>query len=1063
MSRNVIYWVILWTSLSLPVFSFASDSALNHILGATSPTISPNGSTLVFSYQGDIWSVPIQGGIARRLTVHEQADINPVFSPDGQWIAFSSNRFGNFDVFIMNSQGGEPRRLTDHSHDDFVTSFAPDGKNILFHSTRDFLRSRLYRISISGGEPEVINKEEASEGKMSPDGKYLLETIGYRLLFRQGYHGSANSNIWIRDLERDELTQLTNYDGLDASPLWSPNGDSIYFISDRETGVPNMWKMNRFGGEPSRVTHFDSGFIMDPALDPDAQSIVLIHDFQIVRCFTSGECQPIPIMTAADFRTNPIETLEFNSKSDEMAISSDEMQIAFTFRGELFAVGVDGGDAMQLTETPFRERLPQWSPDSQRLYFLSDRSGVAGLYQVYSDTTEKRLSKARFRKTEEVLLLEDPIEYYMLSPDGNSIVYFVSQQGLYVSDRNGKSRRQLTPDNSCDKPAFSPDSRWLTYSKFSDGWNADIYIQNVSNGESYNISMLPNTESRPFFSSDGKRLIFSGQDDRDNVDVYAVWLTLVDHQKYDDEPPVDKEPGSDQPARKNPDRSSEMKPGEGDRPISSGDRKKDSKTVPPVLIDFDRIERRLKRITESPSRDTVPALSPDGKTFAINSDAMGKWEVYTFDEKGTSLIRLAEMEVSSLIWSKDGSTIFYRSNDGSIGMLKPGDRSIKPIHFKSRIEIDRQGEYKQMYRESWLTLKYYFYDKKMHDVDWDRVYAKYLPLVEHCRSDPEFQFAINLMLGELRASHLGIHKSNDLKGEKTGYIGVRLGRYEEGKGWRVMDVVPDSPADRCESRILAGEYIRAINRLPVTPDVSLAGLLNNTINIMTDFEVYTDDSHPSIRTVTLKPVDYNEYSTLAYRQWVEINRKRVDRLSNGRVGYLHIHSMGRRSLAQFERDLFCRNWNKDALIIDVRNNPGGNIHNELIRYLHGKSFGYFMRRGGVPVPQPLDIWQKPSVCLINENSFSDAEVFPNGYQTLGIGKVIGMPTFGGVIGTGSIDLLDGSRFRVPLDGWFDLDGRNMEFTGAVPDIEVPRHPTELELGQDSQLDRAVQELLSEVD
>ncbi|MBN2054197.1 PD40 domain-containing protein [bacterium] len=1044
----------------LASLSTAAYAAAEEVLGAMSPMLSPDGRTLVFSYQGDIWTASSEGGTARRLTVHEAEEVSPAFSPDGRWIAFSSNRFGNMDVFVMTADGGEPRRLTYNSSDDEVVCFSPDSGGVLFESYRDWLRFRMWKVPVEGGEPVCINKEEGAEGRLSPDGSRLLFIYNYMGPYRKGYRGPSNGDLWIRDLEKDAIERITDYDGVDRDPLWTPGGDAVLFVSDRDSSVFNIWKKDLATGTLQPVTAFTSGNIFSPEVAFDGSAVVYVHDFEICRTTMAGATTRIPLQTASDYRSNLTRIMDFAGKADEVAWSPDEKQAAFIQHGEVFAVSMDGGEAMRLTVTPARESDLAWHPDGESLYFLSDTSGVTGIYRVVSDQAdEKRLYKARFHKVEEIVREEDPILYARMSPDGKTLVYFVDGRGLFRCDTDGAHRRPCIQYDAFYRivdVGFSPDSKWLTYSRDTSGWNFDVYLLDLAGGREWNVSRNASYCFEPRFSPDGKRLFYTSYDDED-AEIYAVWLTLEEHQKYrDDEEDKDKDKGKAKPDDEDKDKKKRK---DKEKDVEEPEEKKPE--VPEVKIDLEGIHERVERLIHTSGDDRHPSVSPDGKTLLFVSDALDSSKLYAYDVKKKSIREVADLDASQLTWSRDGDKVFYARGDG-FGTLDPKSGQASPVSFNGSLTIDVQAEYLQMYREAWMTLKYNFYDGAMHGVDWDAVYAYYLPLVRHCRSSREFQHAVNMMLGELNASHLGIWNSDGMSGKDTGFLGVRLGGYEKGKGYLVTDVIENTPADRVESMILPGEFLHAINRTELSPVEPMANLLEGTVGKLTDIEIVAMEGKDRKRTVTLKPIRLHEFTEAGYEAWIKENERLVNVWSEGAVGYVHIRSMSQRSLRRFERDVFGRNWDRQALVIDVRYNPGGYIHNELIDLLDGEAFGYSVPRNGQPMYHPIFKWRKPTSLLINERSFSDAEVFPNAYQTLGLGTVVGMPTFGGVIGTGGRRLLDGSWFRVPTTGWYTIDGRNMENTGATPDVMVDRSPTEIEDGRDSQLKKAVELLLEEI-
>lgn len=1046
---SLICWLV---GLSVMVVGLRHSSAeALTIIGAHSPSLSPDSLTVIFTYQGDVWEAPSVGGVARRLTVHDSDDFAPVYSPDGKWIAFSSTRTGRADVYLMSAEGSEPRRLTYHSSDDVVIAFSPDSQYVFFESGRDWLADAIWRVAIMGGEPEQVLKEECSAGRLSPDGTYLAAHIGYFDIYRKGYRGHANSDLWLRSMQSGELTQLTDFPGTDAAPLWAPDGQSLYFLSDREYDALNIWELTLATKAVKPVTTLSSGLLYDAELNRTGDRFVFVHEHKIKTCGLDGVITEIPVQTAADYRSEKIEKLSFNDLADEVAFTAPGEEAVFSYHGELFAVGKKGGEARRLTQTAARESAPRWRLNGSEVFFISDRTGTPGIYSVKStDAPEQRLSKARFFETRPIVTPEKPVTQFVVTPDEKSLVYVVKEDGLSISDLKGTNPRLLLKDDAIDSLTCSPDGRWVAYAKsaYENEW--DVFVLRLATGEEYNLTKMVGEEYNPQFSPDGKRLTFMWTFEN-QTDLYYVWLTKKEHELYRED--LEEDPKASKPAGAKdslPDKA------------AAKDKAEPKPEPPEVVIDVDRIWERCQPLIATQDYDKQGMVSPDGKRVVFTANPLGKWGVYLYEEKTKDFKKLADIEPRSLTWTTKGDSVCYFGTDRRFGTIDPETGVVSPISFSATMEVNTQNEFAQMYRETWNCIKYYFYDQTFHGADWDMAYQLYLPLLEHARSTREFHHVVRLLTSELNASHLGIWKNGGREVEETGCLGVRLGAFKPGLGYLIQDVVPGSPADRVASKLKSGEYLYAINRVVIDPLVPIASQLNQTVGKLTDLEVKSSSPKPVTRTVSLKPISGGDYHALAYQQWVERNRALVDSLSNNRIGYVHISSMSRHALRTFDRETFAQYYEKEALLIDVRYNPGGYIHNELIGLLTGDLFGYYQERNQPKMPQPGHVWRKPSALVINQHSFSDAEVFPNAYQILKIGKVIGMPTFGGVIGTGGISLLDGSWFRVPSTGWFTRDGVNMENTGAFPDIISKQHPSESWQGKDSQLATAVQTLLEEL-
>jgi len=995
-------------------------------------TVSPDGTLLAFSAEGDIWTVSSNGGVAHRLTLNSAEDQSPVFNPAGNLLAFSSNRHGNHDVFIMDVNGGNLKQLTFDSADDMVTQFDPKGDFVVFNSYRDFREYITWKIPVQGGIPLQLCPLESSNGKLSPDGTKFVYQKGFVDKYRQGYRGPSSSNLWLYDLSKNTTVQLTKTRWNDRNPDWSDDGNTIYYISEKND-VQNILLFNLTDGTSKQLTKFNDGLIYELTVSKKNNTVYFCRDTQITRYDENGNLQLISIEIPSDRRRLEKELTDF-STCGELCVSAEGNQLVIEHRGDLFAVDPDTGDANLLTETPFRENCPRWHPLDGSLYFIGDRTGNGEIYRLSTDNDKEKLfHKARFFKEECVVKSNVPIEFFEITPDGKRLIYLLSDGRLNICDSDGNNPEELRKGDYVYNLSISPDNKWAVYLKEFAGLHTDVWLLNLKSRQEYHVSTLHGNDNYVRFTPDGRQLVISSGYEGDD-EIYAVWLSLKDHEQYFE---------TDKKTEKETD--------------------KDKSVKEPLIVDLPNIHKRFRRLISWPSSDQMPIVTPDEKTLLFKSDAMGKFALYKAEITENSIKNpalFASINPDQLITINSSEKIYYRCG-GDIGTINLSDGKLSKISIKGKMKVDRLGEYLQMYREAWSAIKYQFYDKNLHNADWDAAYTKYLPLVENARTSRELRDAIRRLTGELNASHLGIYGGDDdgIKGEQTGRTGARLGDYVRNKGYEVLDVIPDTPAYRSESRIYPGEYIYSLNRIPFSENLPIAYYFNGTVGKSVDLEIFNSKNKPKMRTITLKPVGFWKYQSKAYQYWIDKNRQMVDRLSNNKIGYLHIKSMDNRSLEKFRNDVFGLLWEKEAIIIDVRGNPGGNIHNELIRHLYGKPFGWSKPRLGELTEHPDYIWRKPSVVLIDERSFSDAEVFPNGYQALGIGKVIGMPTFGGVIGTSGFSLLNGAWFRIPWVGWYTNNDRNMEHTGAIPDIQVERQPDERLTGRDSQIERAVKELL----
>ncbi len=1005
------------------------------------PAFSPDGKQIAFSYMGDIWVAPADGGTAIRLTVHPAHDIRPKFSPDGKWIAFNSNRDGNYDIYLMPATGGKPKRLTFHSADDILGDWSPDGRWIVFSSNRDHRFAQIYLLEVETGYVRRLTSDETSlhSPTFSPDGRYIVFCRGGTSWWRKGYVGSANSEIWRLpiSIDGDQITvgkaeRLTNYNGNDWWPMVSQDG-WLYFVSDRK-GAFNIWRMQfvglKNGQEPKAeqiTNHADR--VLYLSMSRDGRFIVYEHDFSLWVVPTKGrKPKQLTIYAPSDELQNKLQRLTLTSQATEFALSPDGKQIAFIVRGEIFVVNADkGGEAKQITDHPYRDFDIDWSPDSRKLAFISERDGNNEVYTVDVKTKElKRLTNT-----------PDAAESNpKWSPTGNYVAFIRGPFGKQLCwvDVNTGEEKVVVEGPFIGEFEWSPDGRWICFNRRDSANNVtDLYIVPWNGGEAVNVTRMPYWNGSIVWTKDGKHIVFRSNRTDDNVDIYVLPLERP-KEKFDEEEEAEKKPP---------------------------ERKEGEKKLPEVKIDFTDIHKRIRRLTATVFNEGGFAVSPDGKTVIFTATSVDQPEIWSIPIEGGSLTRLASgVSASQLQFSPDGNKLYFLSTGGSIRFLTRPANTIGSVNFTARMIVDRLIELQHMFDEGWRLLKEQFYDEKMHGVDWEAMHKKYRPLIEHVALKEDFYALVSMMLGELNASHLGIGGPT-VSGPSTAYLGVWFDPEHRGPGVKIASVLKNSPADRDESRLNVGEFILAIDGVDVSNNEQIWETLADKAGRVVELLVNDKPTKEGARTVKIKPIDRGQWSNLIYEDWVEKRKRKVEELSGGRIGYIHIQAMSQSELRKFEREFYAELvGKKEALIIDVRFNGGGRIHDELLSILKRRLYALEQYRGTPPFTQPFQVWQKPTIVLINEFSASDAEIFPKAFRDLGLGKLVGVPTYGGVIGTYNVTLIDGSTFfRVPVTGWRTLDGVNLENYGVKPDIYVEHTPEDNAEDRDLQLEVAVKELL----
>ncbi len=1037
-------------------------SASEPVVNARGPAPSPDGSEIAFSYMGDIWKVPAAGGRAERLTVHEAYDDNPVWSPDGRSIAFTSDRQGNDDIYVMPVSGGPPAQLTCHDSWDNVQCWARDSGSVLFTSYRDTLDFELFRVPVTGGLPRRVIVDRAFNVGVSPDGRWIAYTLGRTPWWRQRYRGSAARDIWIRPSEGGESHRIVDSVMNDDRPMWGADGRTIYFMSERDDLVTNIWKivldLPASGDDaapsviaaPTQVTRHQHDGIQFARISADGGTIVYEWDAGVWKLeVPGGEPEEVEIVAISDLKWNDRLRLDLSSIS-EYAFSPDEDQLAVVVRGEVFVCPFDddeAGDAMRITETAAREKDVAWMPDGETLLFASDREGNYDIYAATSsEDDEARLSKALKRET--VQLTDSPDDDFLPlpAPDGERIAYSHAGRYLWTMDADGRNRLEAYPDPDVLHADWSPDGEWIAVSVTTLGHKEDIIILPAAGGEGVNVSLHPNDDFQPRWTDDGKRISFASRTDDGQYTLKYMWLTRDDYWKSDDER-EEEEKEAEEAAEDEDDED-----GEEDAGVT-------------VEIDFEGLHERTETIMNMRGGYDFYAQTPDGHHFAFRSGTLGSADLWIVDWKGNKLSQVSEGGSSPerLRWSADGETCYYLSGDRiKTVSIDPESGSITgrgSVGVSARMTVDVPEERRQMFNEAWRLLWDRFYDPDFHGVDWQAVREKYEPLAERAYTEEEFRLVVSEMIGELSASHLGIYKYGG-GGVNTGRLGIHHDERHDGPGILVRSVIEDSPAER--EGIAPGDYILSVNGVEIGPSENYHCLLQDTVGEETILEVAGSERGRGKREVRLKPLGGWQVRNLAYEEWVRDNRAKVDELSGGRLGYLHIRGMGVSNLFEFEEDLFAQGRAKDGLVIDIRGNGGGSVHDQILRFLDRRNYGYTMSRERPPSMNPLELWAKPLSLLIDESCYSDAEIFPMGWKALELGPVVGVPTHGSVIGTNDLPLIDGTMFRVPGSGWFDLEGRNLENWGIEPDVYIETEPEDALRGLDRQLEKAIEVLMAEI-
>lgn len=1017
-------------------------SAQEPIRFARSPDISPDGKTVAFSYLGDVWTVEAIGGVARPVTQHEAHDAGPVFSPDGRWIAFSSNRHGQYDVFVSPAYGGKAKRLTFDSAHDSVVGWAPDAKAIVFSSTRGTSfpgGAELYTVPLDGGKETKLPFEDAKDANFAADGKTVVFTRGPGTWYRKGYRGSSNDDLWLASADGTALRRVSDFPGNDTSPTLSPDGKKLYYVSEVHGGAANVVVMDlNIGttppiptGSPKALTRHTDDSVRRARLSRNGDWIVYECGGDLwVASTRDGQARKLAIEVHADEKSNPERVATYTRDATEYALSPDESALAFVVHGEVFAMPARGGKANRLTDTAGVEHNVAWAPDNKKLVFVSDRNGYEELYVLESDDPDTTdLTRATKFKSRALTSTPEPEDAPSFTPDGARVA-FVRAGKLWTMKADGTDAKALVDQPQVTEYEWSPDGKWLVYVREDGAFASELYVMPID-GSKPAVNVTRYATSNFDVSWAGNKLAFRSQR-RGAQNVH-----VLDLQK----PSTTTAPTTPPPAGA------------------------------PVEIDWDDIHLRVRALA-TPFPAGGCCISKNGRLVAFRADG----DLWVGSTDGGSVTRLTKGNLNphQIRWTK-GNTLYFLDGGGAIRTLTPFSGPRNPlgesveagtVNFTAKLTIRRDEEYQEIFDQSWRLMSDSFYDSKHHGADWKAIRDKYRPLVRHVAMKEDLYTLVSLMLGELNASHLGISGRLRSPDEVTADLGLIFDAAFKGPGLKIAEVLKRGPADKRGINLKAGDVILAIDRTEVTDKVSLSKLLNAKVNETVLLEVTSNPADPKARRkVESQAVSRERVSQLMYERWVRNNADAVSKQSGGRVGYIHIPTMNETGLEQFVRSLYSDNFDKDGIVIDVRYNGGGFTHDQVLNYLGAKEHTVFRQRDGGEglVMRSYDRkWTKPSTVLINNRSYSDAEIFPSAYRALGLGKVVGQATGGLVIGTMETVLIDGSVFRLPRTGVFTARGVNMERAGVSPDVTVEATPEDLAKGIDHQLTKAVDVLGVEV-
>ena len=1062
----------------LGAYSLAAQ-AQDNPLWMRHPAISPDGKTIAFSYQGDIFTVPSSGGTAKQITSNAAFDSYPVWSPDGNHIAFASNREGSIDVWVMDANGGIPKRVTTNSGSEyplrwkdnytimFKASIMPTAKSIIFAGSYP----QVYTVGMDGGRPKLFSDITMDALDINASGDVIyIDRKGYEDEWRKHHRSPITRDVWLKS--GDSFRKLTTFDGEDRDPVWASDGKSFYYLSE-QSGTLNVYHRT-LDGKETQITNHEKNPVRFLSAASDG-TLCYGYDGEIYTVRNGGQPQKTAIRIAADTEGKELIRQIRNSGAYNIKLSPNGKEIGFVMHGDVYVTSIEYRTTKQITNTPEQERYIDFSPDGRTIIYDSERNGV---WQIYATTMKNKDEKQFAYATElveERLTQSDQTSFQpKFSPDGKQIAFWENRGTLRVMDAKGKNVKTAMDgkfvysysDGDIDF-TWSPDSKWLLSSYIGvGGWNnSDIALVNASgNGEIHNLTESGYNESNAKWVLDGKAMLFCS--DRAGYrshgswgaeyDAYLMFFDLEAYERYrmnKEERALAKENMTEKEKKKE-EKKEEKEKKEMEKP--------EAKEMEPLKFDLENCRDRIVRLTVTPSFLGDILLDKDGENIYYNVAFEKGMDLWHRDlMTGNTELLIKNVGNGEMMFDKSYKEI-YLAADGGIKKVTPQSKAVKNIEFEAQFNYQPYKERAYMFDHVWRQVKDKFYDKNIHGVDWEgyrKTYERFLPYINN---NHDFQEMLSEMLGELNASHTGARYSGSWASLQTASLGLFFDEDYTGDGLKIAEVIKGSEIACKQTDVKSGCIIEKIDGTEIKAGMDYFPLLDGKIGKPVRLTIRPKSGRSF--DVTTKGMSMNAVDDLLYKRWVDRNRQLVDSLSGGRLAYVHVRAMNSESFRTVYRELLSdKNRNREAVIVDDRHNGGGWLHDDLCTLLNGKEYQNFMPRGNYIGRDPFNKWTKPSCVLICEDDYSNGHGFPMVYKTLGIGKLIGTPVAGTMTAVWWETMIDNTMvFGIPQVGCMTLDGKYAENTQLNPDITVYNTPEDFLNGNDRQLKAAIEEMMKQI-